>query len=88
MHGSLSALVAELARGEHFEEAATHTLRRMLDVAQEAVASSRYAGKARLLRGLVHLRPGDADVGRERLRPEAAGVARHRPEVRVFAPGL
>ncbi|HZI08204.1 MAG TPA: sigma 54-interacting transcriptional regulator, partial [Archangium sp.] len=76
MHGSLSALVAELARGEHFEEAATHTLRRMLEVAREAVASSRYAGKARLLRGLVHLRPGDAyrrlvswECGAERVKP-------------------
>ena len=76
MHGSLSALVAELGRGEHFEEAATHTLRRMLDVAQEAVASSRYAGKARLLRGLVHLRPGEAyrrlvswECGAERASP-------------------
>ncbi|MFE8597094.1 sigma-54-dependent transcriptional regulator [Archangium violaceum] len=76
MHESLSALVTGLRGVEHFEAAATLTLRRMLEVAEEAVSSSLYAGRARVLRGMVHLRPGDAyrrlvslERGAERAQP-------------------
>ncbi|MFY0580477.1 sigma-54-dependent transcriptional regulator [Cystobacter fuscus] len=76
MHESLSGLVTALREAKHFEEAAALALRRTMDVAQEAVTSSRYAGRARLLRGVVHLRPGDAyrrlvslEHGAERARP-------------------
>nr|QKW93881.1 DNA-binding transcriptional response regulator NtrC family protein [Vitiosangium cumulatum] len=78
MQESLSALVTALRGAEHFEAAATLTLRRMLEVAKGAVSSSRYDGRARLLRGMVHLRPGDAyrrlvslEHGAERAQPAA-----------------
>ena len=60
MREGLSGLVSALREAGHFEAAATLALRRMLEVAEEAVAASRYAGRARVLRGMVHLRPGDA----------------------------
>ncbi|WNG48202.1 sigma-54-dependent Fis family transcriptional regulator [Archangium minus] len=80
MHEKLSTLVTALRRAGHFDEAATLALRGMLDVAEEAVASSRYANRARVLRGMVHLRPGDAyrrlvslERGAERARPAGLG---------------
>jgi hypothetical protein len=42
-----------------FEEAATAALEAVLACAEEAVAASPFAKSARLLRAMVHLRPGD-----------------------------
>lgn len=60
MHDEMAPWVSALLEAKDFETAAAITLQRMLGVAEEAVASSRYAGRARILRGVVHLRPGDA----------------------------
>ncbi|MBN9683260.1 MULTISPECIES: sigma-54-dependent transcriptional regulator [unclassified Corallococcus] len=60
MQDELAQLMAALRDSRDFETAAAATLRRMLAVAEGAVAASRYAGRARVLRGIVHLRPGEA----------------------------
>ncbi|XXF76533.1 sigma 54-interacting transcriptional regulator [Myxococcaceae bacterium GXIMD 01537] len=59
MHDEMAPLVSALMEAKDFEAAAAITLRQLLGVAEGAVASSRYAGRARVLRGVVHLRPGD-----------------------------
>jgi hypothetical protein len=51
--------MAGLVGARDFEEAGAHVLRSLMDVAEQAVASSPYAGRARLLRGMVHMRPGE-----------------------------
>jgi DNA-binding NtrC family response regulator len=60
MTGELSAFAATLHGARNFEEAALATLRALLRMAEEALQGSRFAGKGRLLRGVVHLRPADA----------------------------
>lgn len=60
MTGELSAFAATLHGARHFEEAALVALQAMLRMAEEALQASRFAGKGRLLRGVVHLRPADA----------------------------
>ncbi|MCP3103285.1 sigma 54-interacting transcriptional regulator [Myxococcus sp. K15C18031901] len=60
MHEEMPQLMSALRGAKDFETAAATTLKRMLALAQEAVASSRYAARARVLRGIVHLRPGEA----------------------------
>ncbi|QDE70577.1 sigma-54-dependent transcriptional regulator [Myxococcus xanthus] len=56
----MAQLLTDLRGARDFEAAAAATLRRLQAVAQEAVASSRYAARGRVLRGIVHLRPGEA----------------------------
>ncbi|MFL5346188.1 MAG: sigma-54-dependent transcriptional regulator [Hyalangium sp.] len=46
-----------------FEEAASATLRVMLDLAEQALAASRYAGQGHILRGMIHLRPEEGYRG-------------------------
>jgi hypothetical protein len=56
----LSALATTLHAARHFEQAALVTLRALLQVAQQTLQANRFAGRGRLLRGVVHLRPADA----------------------------
>ncbi|WNZ60416.1 hypothetical protein QEG98_31180 [Myxococcus sp. MxC21-1] len=60
MQDEMAQLLTDLRGAKDFEAAAAATLRRLQAVAQEAVASSRYAARGRVLRGIVHLRPGEA----------------------------
>jgi DNA-binding NtrC family response regulator len=57
---SLDALILQLLKARDFEEAARATLVAMLSAAEHGLASSALAGKARLLRGVLHLRPDDS----------------------------
>ena len=57
---SLGALILHLLEAKDFEEAAKLTLVAMLAAAEEGLARSPLAGKARLLRGVLHLRPDDS----------------------------
>jgi DNA-binding NtrC family response regulator len=59
MPETLSSLLAALSPAKLFEDAAAIVLRRMLDLAGAALASSRFAARGALLRGMVHLRPTD-----------------------------
>jgi DNA-binding NtrC family response regulator len=64
MNEDMAPLVSSLMEAKDFETAAAVTLRQMLGVAEAAVAASRFAGRARILRGVVHLRPGDGGYRR------------------------
>ena len=59
MPESIAALLKALADAASFEEAATRSLRPMLDLAAEALAASPFSGKGQLLRAMVHHRPDD-----------------------------
>jgi transcriptional regulator with AAA-type ATPase domain len=81
MRDEMARLMAALRESKDFESAAAATLRRMLVAAEEAVASSKYAGRARVLRGIVHLRPGEAyrrlaalDVGASEIADASVGT--------------
>src|SRR5215217_3011408 len=81
MHEEMPQLMSALRGAKDFETAAATTLKRMLAVAQDAVASSRYAARARVLRGIVHLRPGEAyrrlaalDVGATEITDASVGT--------------
>ncbi len=54
---ALPALIAALRAASSFQEAATLVLRRMLEVCDAALTPAERAGKGRILRGMVHLRP-------------------------------
>lgn len=58
-HEVLPALLTRLMEAACFEDAATAALEAVLACAEEAVAESRFATSARLLRAMVHLRPSD-----------------------------
>jgi len=58
----LAALVRTLSVAKTFEQAADATLRATLQVVGTALARSKFEGKGRVLRGMVHLRPGDGYV--------------------------
>ncbi|WP_225413230.1 sigma-54-dependent transcriptional regulator [Stigmatella hybrida] len=60
MSEELPSLVAALYAASHFEQAAFVTLRALLRRAEQALGASGFARQGRLLRGTVHLRPGDA----------------------------
>src|SRR5262249_28320418 len=51
--------LAVLKQAKTFEDAATATLRAMLDRANTALCASKYAQRGKLLRAMVHLRPED-----------------------------
>lgn len=55
VHSLLTALLS----AQTFEDAAVLALRRMLTLAGDALAASRYARRGALLRGMVHFRPLD-----------------------------
>ncbi|WP_437941107.1 sigma-54-dependent transcriptional regulator [Sorangium sp. So ce341] len=59
MQERIASLIAGLLRSQSFEDAASCALRSLLDVADEALASSRHAKRGVLLRGMVHVRPLD-----------------------------
>ncbi len=59
MEDNLASLIATLARAPTFEDAAAATLDALLALARETLAASPYASRGRILRGMVHLRPGD-----------------------------
>lgn len=59
MPDSMVELVETLLGASYFEEAATQTLSQMLKLCAERLAQSQYEGVARILRGMVHLRPAD-----------------------------
>jgi transcriptional regulator with AAA-type ATPase domain len=63
MSQELQPLVEVLLESRHFEEAAEQVLRRMLQLTEQALAASRYARRGRLLRGIIHLRSGEAYRG-------------------------
>lgn len=54
---SLSGFLDEIGAASTFEAGAETTLRRLLEVAEGALAQSRFAGRGRLQRGILHLRP-------------------------------
>jgi DNA-binding NtrC family response regulator len=60
MSEELLTLASALHGARHFEQAALATLQALLRTAEQALQASRFAGKGRLLRGVVHLRPADA----------------------------
>jgi DNA-binding NtrC family response regulator len=60
MSEELPPLVAALYAAGHFEQAAFVTLRGLLRTADRALGHSGFAKQCRLLRGTIHLRPGDA----------------------------
>jgi DNA-binding NtrC family response regulator len=67
---NIAPLITALRKARTFEDAASTTLAAMLEVGVAALAASPFAGRGRMLRGMVHLRPGDgyrrlvvADVG-------------------------
>jgi len=53
----LLSLVPRLVSATYFEEAATAALQAMFACVEEALAAGSYATRARILRGVVHLRP-------------------------------
>lgn len=55
----LLEFIEHLRAAQSFEDGAEITLRQMLDVAKAVLAASPYAKLGRVLRGMVHLRPGD-----------------------------
>jgi DNA-binding NtrC family response regulator len=56
----LRSLVHVLVTASYFEDAATAILRAMFDCAEDALTAGPYAGRARILRGVVHLRSSDS----------------------------
>jgi MoxR-like ATPase len=59
MRDGLQRLLHALFKCADFEEAASAALQAMLRPAEEALEASPYARRGRLLRGMVHLRPGE-----------------------------
>jgi DNA-binding NtrC family response regulator len=57
MHDDLSSLVVALSKSADFEEAAARTLGSLMHLTEEAIGASRYKGRGKVLRGMVHLRP-------------------------------
>jgi MoxR-like ATPase len=74
MH-ELSPLMDGLVGARDFEAAADQVLRALQQVVEEALASSPYAGRGRVLRGVVHLRP---DEGYRRLAVREGNSGRSR----------
>lgn len=76
MQDAIAPLVAALLASSAFEQAAGAVLRGMLERAGRAVDESRFAGRGRILRGMVHLRPSDGYRGLVALEAGSAGAAR------------
>jgi MoxR-like ATPase len=73
MQDPASRLMAMLMEAGSFEEAANATLRLLLELAEQALAASRYAGRGRIIRGMIHLRPEEGYRGLAVLEAGAAG---------------
>jgi DNA-binding NtrC family response regulator len=76
---ALRSLLDALLTSSHVERAATAVLRVTLSDVAEALAASDYAGRGRLLRGMVHLRPDGY---------RCLIVAEHPPGSASSSPGL
>jgi len=77
MERRASGLLTALLSATSFDEAARLTLRAQLELANDALDASPWAGKGRILRGIVHLRPADGYrrlLAIDALPGEAAGV--------------
>jgi MoxR-like ATPase len=48
-----------LVAAANFEDAAASVLSAMIDIATQAIAAGRFSGRGKVMRGMVHLRPGD-----------------------------
>src|SRR4051794_2340240 len=59
MERLIPLLLESLSASATFEDAAVATLRAVIDAATGVLNASPYARKGRILRGMVHLRPGD-----------------------------
>ncbi|HEX8706085.1 MAG TPA: sigma 54-interacting transcriptional regulator [Myxococcaceae bacterium] len=57
MHDDLSSLVLALSKSADFEGAAARTLGSLMRLTEEAIGASKYKGRGKVLRGMVHLRP-------------------------------
>ena len=53
------SMVGELRQAPYFEDAARILLREMLGIAKTALEQESKAASVRILRGMIHLRPGD-----------------------------
>ena len=71
----LGSFLQDLLRSSTFEEAALLTLRTMLGVARATLEASPYARNGRIVRAVVHLRPGDAYQGLAALEATAAELS-------------
>jgi len=67
-------LMTMLMEAAGFEEAASATLRLLLELAQQTLAASRYAGRGRITRGMIHLRPEEGYRGLAVLEAGTAGT--------------
>jgi transcriptional regulator with AAA-type ATPase domain len=57
MQEDLSSLVVALSKSGDFEDAATRTLATLMLLTERTIAASKFAGRGKVLRGMVHLRP-------------------------------
>jgi hypothetical protein len=72
----MALLMKELVRAATFEEASLVTLRTMLGMAKATLAGGPFAGRGRIVRAVVHLRPGDAYRGLAALEASATELSR------------
>ncbi|MDI1447785.1 sigma 54-interacting transcriptional regulator [Polyangium sp. 6x1] len=91
MQDILATLCAALLAARTFEGAAGATLAPMLRLASEGLAAGRHTGRGRILRGMVHLRPGDGyrglvvmEQGAAAARPLEAGTPAHLPSASAW----
>jgi DNA-binding NtrC family response regulator len=78
---SVAPFLQELLGATTFEEAALVALRAMLGIAETTLAASPFAQKSgRVVRGVVHLRPGDAYRGLAALEASAAELSKNDDE--------
>jgi DNA-binding NtrC family response regulator len=59
MDADIAALIASLSKARTFEDAAEKAVFSLVRLATEALSQSPYARRGKILRGMVHLRPGD-----------------------------
>src|SRR4051812_15421155 len=55
----VTALITTLMKAHHLEDAADSVLAPMLRRSAEVLAASRFGKRGRIMRGMVHIRPGD-----------------------------
>src|SRR5262249_26586524 len=86
MEPPVASLLAELLECTSFEDPARITLGALLRAADAALGSSLYAGRGRIVRGMVHLRPADGyrrlaihEHGAEAVAPEAPSTSAYLP---------
>lgn len=71
----LASLLEQLRSAVSFEEAASHTLGRMLEACETQLQQSGFATQGKIVRGVVHLRPGDGYRGLAVLEAGAAELS-------------